>query len=164
MYMKFLCDDNLGKLARYLRMIGYDTFFQIDISDAELLAVMLKQDRIVLTRDHLLVKRIEPERCVLIESDSPEEQLKAVIRNLKLEIKISADDRISYPARFFSRCLECNEICRDVAKEDITDMIFPYIIKSQTVFRQCPACKRIYWQGSHYKDMVKRLLSVLEEI
>jgi len=162
--MKFLCDDNLGKLARYLRMLGYDTFFRIDISDAELLAVMLKQDRIVLTRDHLLVKRIEPDRHVLIESDSPEEQLKAVIRHLGLKIKISTDERISYPPRFFNRCLECNEICRDVAKADIADKIFPYIIKSQAIFKQCPACHRIYWQGSHYKDMVKKLLSVLEEI
>jgi len=162
--MKFLCDDNLGKLAKYLRMIGYDTFFQVDISDAELLAVMLKQDRIVLTRDHLLVKRIEPDRYAFIESDIPEEQLKAVIRHLKLEIKISTDERIDCPPQFFTRCLECNEICRDVVKDEIADKIFPYIMKSQTTFRQCPACRRIYWQGSHYKDMVRKLLAVLQEI
>jgi len=105
--MKFLCDDNLGKLAKYLRMLGLDTFFRSDIRDAELLGVMLKQNRIV---------------------------------------------------------LECNVLCDDVTKDDIIDEVFPYIIKTQDNFKRCPSCRRIYWQGSHYKDMVGKLADVIRNI
>jgi uncharacterized protein with PIN domain len=150
--MKLLCDDNLGKLAKYLRMLGFDTFFKVDISDSELLGVMLRENRIVLTRDHHLIKRIEPGRFVLIETDSPEEQLKHVVESLKLPV-----DRDN----LFSRCLECNEVCVDVAKDEIKDEVFPYIIKTHDSFRRCPSCGRIYWQGSHYKDMMEKLKGVL---
>ena len=153
--MKFLCDDNLGKLAKYLRILGFDTFFKETISDAELLAVMLKQNRIVLTRDHNLIKKIEPGKYTLIETDSPDEQLKAVIRSLNLK----ADEN-----ELFSRCLICNEVCHDVAKEDIADEVFPYTIKTHEHFKKCPACGRVYWQGSHYKDMVEKLRGVIGEI
>ncbi|MCD6163330.1 MAG: Mut7-C RNAse domain-containing protein [candidate division Zixibacteria bacterium] len=151
--MKFLCDDNLGKLARYLRMLGYDTYFEQTIGDAELLSVMLKQGRIVLTRDSNLVERIESERRLLIESDSPEKQLKAVITQLNLQINKD---------KLFTRCLECNKVCSEVAGEDVTDEVFPYIIKTQDSFKRCPKCRRIYWQGSHYKDMIAKLKSVIE--
>jgi uncharacterized protein with PIN domain len=152
--MKFLCDDNLGKLAKYLRILGYDTFFKKTISDAELLAVMLKQNRLVLTRDHNLIKKIEPEKYILVETDSPDEQLRAVIRDLSLKV---------HENELFSRCLVCNEICHDVTKNDIADEVFPYTIKTQKQFKKCPACGRIYWQGSHYKDMVEKLKAVIGE-
>ena len=69
--MKFLCDDNLGKLAKYLRLLGFDAFFKVDIGDAELLGIMLKQNRIVLTRDHRLIKRIEPDKYLLSKTIHP---------------------------------------------------------------------------------------------
>jgi len=150
--MKLLCDDNLGKLAKYLRLLGFDTFFKIDLDDAKLLAAMLKENRIVLTRDHHLLKRIEPDRVLLIESDIPEQQLKYVIDNLHLSL-----DR----AKLFSRCLECNEICEDVSTEQIKEQVFPYILKTQDTFKQCPSCKKIYWRGSHYKDMIEKLRNIM---
>ena len=153
--MRFLCDDNLGKLAKYLRMLGYDTFFRQTISDAEFLAVMLKEGRTALTRDHRLIKRIEPERCLLIETDSPEEQLKAVIN--RFDITAKRDN-------LFSRCLECNVVCIEVKPDDITDEVFPYIIKTQDRFRRCPSCQRVYWQGSHYKGMIEKLKTVIGEL
>ncbi len=153
--MRFLCDDNLGKLARYLRMLGYDTFFKSPLNDAELLAVMLKQDRLALTRDTRLARRIEPEICLLIETDSPEQQLKTVIERFGLEINKSS---------LFTRCLECNVICDEVAGDDIKDEVFPYIIKTHDRFKRCPSCKRIYWQGSHYKDMIEKLKNVIGKI
>ncbi|MCP4581212.1 MAG: hypothetical protein GY839_06310 [candidate division Zixibacteria bacterium] len=161
--MKFLCDDNLGKLAKYLRMLGLDTFFRIDISDAKLLGIMLKQNRIVLTRDNQLIKRIEPERYLLIESDSPEEQLKAVVKRFDLDVSLNIDD-LDRSRMLFSRCLECNDVCDDVDKDEIIDEVFPYIIKTQDSFKRCPSCRRIFWQGSHYKDMVKKLADVVNEI
>ena len=151
--MKFLCDDNLGKLAKYLRMLGFDTFFRVDIEDAELLGVMLKEDRLVLTRDHRLAGRIEPGRHLLIATDLPEEQLKFVIDKLNLEIDKD---------NLFSICLECNAVCQAVDADEIKDKIFPYIIKTQDSFKRCPSCGRIYWQGSHYKDMVQKLKGIVK--
>jgi len=150
--MQFLCDDNLGKLARYLRMLGYDTYFKSALNDAELLAVMLKPNRLVLTRDTQRIKRIEPERYLLIETDSPEQQLKTVVKHFDLQINKSS---------LFTRCLECNVICHEVAGDDIKDEVFPYIIKTHDRFKRCPSCRRIYWQGSHYKDMIEKLENVI---
>jgi uncharacterized protein with PIN domain len=153
--MKLLCDDNLGKLAKYLRILGFDTFFKVDIADAELLGVMLKENRIVITRDHRLIRRIEPGRFLLVESDSPEIQLKQVIDQLRLPL-----DR----SNLFSRCLECNEVCGDVTADEVKNQVFPYIIKTQDTFKRCPSCRKIYWRGSHYKDMVEKLREIMGEV
>ncbi len=150
--MKFLCDDNLGKLAKYLRMLGYDTYFKREISDAELLGVMLKENRIVLTRDQSLIKRIEEDRYLFIESNMPDEQLKQVIVHFNLAFNES---------KLFRRCLECNELCETVSKEQVKDKVFPYILKTQDSFQRCPSCGRIYWQGSHYEAMCEKLREIL---
>lgn len=92
---------------------------------------------------------------MLIETDSPDEQLMAVIRGLNLKVNEN---------ELFSRCLICNEVCHDVAKKDIADEVFPYTIKIHQQFKKCPACGRVYWQGSHYKDMVKKLRAVIGKI
>jgi uncharacterized protein len=146
--MKFICDDNLGKLAKYLRLMGFDTAFVTPISDSQLLALMLKENRLVITRDNRLIDRIEPGRVILIEHDSPEKQLQQVLKTIDLPI-----DR----ELFFSRCLICNEICNDIDLEDVKDKVFPYIVKTKDKFRQCPVCERIFWQGSHYKQMLLNL-------
>jgi uncharacterized protein len=152
--VKLLCDDNLGKLAKYLRILGYDSYFLSTLINAKLLAVMLMENRIVLTRDHHLAARIEAGRVVLIESDLPDQQLRQVIE--KLELKPDPKD-------LFSRCLECNVICNNAVADEIKEKIFPYILKSKKSFKRCPDCGRIYWQGSHYKDMVSHLKEIFGE-
>jgi uncharacterized protein with PIN domain len=150
--MKFLCDDNLGKLAKYLRLLGYDTFYLSTISDGQLLAAMLKENRLVLTRDHRLATRIDESKFVLITDDIPEKQLRQIVDKLKLKPN---------PESIFSRCLICNDICIEIAKDDIKNEVFPYILKSKERFRKCPSCGRIFWQGSHYKNMLEKLQIVL---
>jgi uncharacterized protein with PIN domain len=150
--MKFLCDDNLGKLAKYLRLLGYDTFYFSTMSDGQLLAVMLKENRLALTRDHRLARRIDELKYVLITDDIPEIQLRRVVA--KLELKPD-------PQALFSRCIICNDICIEVAKNDIENEVFPYILKSKEWFRKCPSCGRIFWQGSHHKDMLRKLQIIL---
>jgi uncharacterized protein with PIN domain len=151
--MKFLCDDNLGKLAKYLRLIGFDTAFVTPISNPELISKMLKENRLVITRDKRLADRIEANRVVVVDIDSPEEQLWYVIKILGLQI---------IPENFFSRCLICNEICRETKAEEIREKVFPYILKTKNQFRRCPKCDRIYWQGSHYYRMMDRLRQLFE--
>jgi uncharacterized protein len=153
MGMKFLCDDNLGKLAKYLRLMGFDTAFAAIIGDGELIAKMLKENRFVITRDRRLADRIETGRVAVVDIDSPEKQLRQVVQ--KLDIPIIQE-------QFFSRCLICNEVCRAIKPDDIKDKVFPYILKTKNQFRQCPKCDRIFWQGSHYNRMMVKLSQLLE--
>jgi uncharacterized protein len=152
MVMKFLCDDNLGKLAKYLRLIGFDTAFTATISNGELIAKMLMENRLVITRDKRLADRIEPERVLIVDSDFPDQQLRMAI--VKFNPPIDRE-------RFFSRCLICNEICRQIGADEVKDRVFPYILKTKTQFRQCPCCNRIFWQGSHYNRMMTQLNQLL---
>lgn len=150
--MKFVCDDNLGKLARYLRLMGFDTAFITPISDPELIALMLKEDRLVITRDTRLAERIEPDKVAVIDTDFPDQQLLQIITKFNLPVE---------PDKFFSRCLICNELCHDISRESIKDKVFPYILRTKNQFRQCPKCQRIFWQGSHYNRMLTKLNQLL---
>lgn len=151
--MKFICDDNLGKLARYLRLMGFDTAFVTPISDAGLIALMLKEDRLVITRDLRLAERIESEKVAIVDTDFPDKQLLEVLAKFNPPIERQ---------RFFSRCLICNEPCHEISPDDIKDKVFPYILRTKIQFRQCPRCNRIYWQGSHYHRMFDKLNQLLE--
>lgn len=151
--MRFACDDNLGKLARYLRLMGFDTAFATPISDAELIALMLKENRLVITRDKRLADRIEPERVAIVDADSPDQQLRQVLARFTPPIQ---------SALFFSRCLICNEACSEISPDEIKDKVFPYILRTKSQFRQCPKCNRIFWRGSHYQRMINKLRQLLE--
>jgi len=150
--MKFICDDNLGKLAAYLRMLGFDTWFEDTIDDNILLKTASAQKRLLITRDSKLAGRTHPYGVLLIKDDDPLEQLKKVIAGLSLTID---------SALLFNRCSKCNRICRTVDKDRISDKVFPYILKTQDIIKECPSCKRYYWQGSHYKNILIKLKSTI---
>jgi len=150
--MKFICDDNLGKLARYLRLMGFDTVFITPISDAQLIATALKENRLIITRDRRLAERIESERVAIVDTDFPDKQLLEVLAKFNPPIERQ---------QFFSRCLICNEPCHEISPDDIKDKVFPYILRTKSQFRQCPKCQRIFWQGSHYKRMYDKLNQLL---
>ena len=146
--MKFICDDNLGRLAKYLRILGFDTHFALTIDDERLLRVASSQERFLLTRDHNLLARTHPFGILILEEDDPLVQLRTVIETLSLRID---------PSRLFERCSRCNAPCQTVEKNRISSEVFPFILKTQEVISQCPVCKRFYWKGSHYKALVRKL-------
>jgi hypothetical protein len=146
--MKFICDDNLGKLAKWLRTLGYDTLFSQTISDKELISQALKEDRIILTRDTKLVQLKSVTKYLLIESDKPLEQLKQVKE--KFDLKIDGQ-------YLFSRCLVCNIPLEKIEKESIKEKIPPYVYKTQDNFVYCSRCDKIYWAGTHVQKMTQRL-------
>ena len=150
--MKIICDDNLGKLASYLRMLGFDTHFDENIDDNSLLKTASSEKRVLLTRDRKLTLRTHPYGILLIENDDPLLQLKFVATRLDLKID---------PSDLFNRCSKCNETCEIVDKSEISDEVFPFILKTQDTIKQCPSCKRYYWKGSHYKNILKKLISVI---
>ena len=145
---RFICDDNLGKLARYLRVGGYDTFFEKDIDNSRLIRISLDDRRFILTRDHRLVERRLVRYYFLIEQELWPDQLKAVFRHFGIGFRRSG---------MFSRCLEDNALIVPADKETVRDLIFPFTYEHHSDFRQCPACRRVYWSGTHTEAMVRRL-------
>jgi uncharacterized protein with PIN domain len=152
--VKFLCDDNLGKLASYLRILGFDTHFDEDIDDATLLKIASAEKRLLLSRDTKLSSRTHPYGFLLIEDDAPLRQLNLVVTELDLKID---------PENLFDRCSKCNRVCETVDKDMISEEVFPFILKTQDIIKQCLSCGRYYWKGSHYKEILRKLISAIPE-
>jgi uncharacterized protein with PIN domain len=150
---KFIVDHNVGKLARWLRLMGYDTIFFDGGDDSELVAIAKAEGRVILSRDTQIMKRrlitSGRIRAVLIQSDQPREQIGQVIVTLGLESRF----------RPFTICLECNQPLVERAKDELKELVPPYVFKTQEQFMQCPNCRRIYWRGTHWRAMIKKLES-----
>jgi uncharacterized protein with PIN domain len=144
--MKFVADVMVGKLARWLRVLGIDVVYSNTLEDAEIEGIADAEDRIILTRDVRFAAGQRPGRCLLIESDHYKEQVLQVLGTFHI-------DRFSV----FSRCLECNAPLQDVDKEDVFERVPPYVYLTQDRFARCPACNRVYWHGTHTGEMLKRI-------
>jgi hypothetical protein len=151
MTIKFIADSNVGKLARGLRMMGYDTLFFKDIDDAQLIDLALKEGRVLLTKDTQIVKRrLVSEgkvRVILIQDDDYQSQLRQVIDEMKLDCQ----------SQRFTLCLECNQVLIPRTKEEVKGLVPPYVFRTQTQYMQCPSCLRIYWRGTHWQRMNQEL-------
>ena len=148
---KFIVDINVGKLARWLRMMGYDTLLFDYGDDSRMIVVALREGRVILTRDTQIMKRrvITSGRlqAVLLSGDRPEEQMRQVMDRLHLDGNFSP----------FSLCLECNQPLVERSKQEVTGLVPPYIFKTQDHYVQCPACHRVYWKGTHWQAMTRKL-------
>ena len=142
---KFVLDVHLGKLARYLRMIGFDTKYKNDYNDDEIVDISLKEKRTILTRDRGILKRCEVSHGYWIRNQNPELQLKEVTERFNLKNQI----------REFVRCLECNTGLVKVDKEKIIDRLPMKVKQRQNDFWYCKNCDKIYWQGTHFEKMKK---------
>jgi uncharacterized protein with PIN domain len=151
---RFIVDLNCGKLAKWLRMIGYDTTLFDNRDDKYLIHTALAENRVILTRDTQLMRRrvitIGELKAVFIRNDNPLQQIQQVIDELGL-------DSVFKP---FSLCLECNRPLVKASKEDIKDRVPPYVYQTQTQYVECPHCRRIYWQGTHWQAMLKKLQDI----
>ncbi|SMO76972.1 hypothetical protein SAMN06265218_11286 [Fodinibius sediminis] len=148
---RFLADVNLGKLAWYLRMAGFDTAYRNNAEDRELLEQMEEEKRILLTRDRKLLMHNAVEHGYLPRSDDPVEQLQEVFGRFHLL-------RETAP---FTRCPHCNGRLRQVAKEDIIDRLEPLTKRHYQTFSQCPDCGQVYWSGSHLRRLDPRIRELL---
>lgn len=148
---RFLLDIHLGRLAAYLRMLGFDTLYRNDYHDEELAAIADREARILLTRDVGLLKRNLVKYGYWVRATDPEKQLVEVLGRYgpsELEGR-------------FQRCLRCNEPLVEIAKDEIIDRLQPKTIEHYSQFSICPACQRIFWKGSHYQKM-ERLIARLQ--
>lgn len=148
---RFIADVNVGRLARRLRMLGYDTVFINGLDDNELVRFALKEERILLTKDTGILRRrivfIGEVKAILIESDRVAEQLKQVVQSLELGPDFDS----------FSLCMECNEPLLNRSKEEVRDLVPPYVFKTKDSYMQCPTCQRIYWRGTHWDRMTREV-------
>jgi hypothetical protein len=148
---KFIADINVGKLAKWLRLIGYDTLLFDHSDDNRLVYIAVKENRILLTRDTQIMKRriitAGELKALLIQNDNPVLQIHQVIQAFLLNPYFNP----------FSLCLECNEPLVNRNKQEIENRVPPYIFQSQNQFDECPVCHRIYWQGTHWQAMLNKL-------
>lgn len=149
---KFFADAMLGRLATWMRAMGYDTLYVDGIADADLVERAASDGRIILTRDHLLVERRGArDRSVIIESDHVREQIAEVAER--------------FPPRrslFLSRCLRCNAPLAPIAKESVRERVPEYVYDTQESFSICHSCKRLYWGGTHRDAMKKEFRALYD--
>ena len=146
-----MVDTNVGKLVRWLRMMGYDSRFFDGNDDWQMIITALNEGRVILTRDTGIMKRgvVASGRlkAVLIDSQQPEEQLRQVLKTLNL-------DCLFHP---FTICLECNQALEERTKEQVRERVPHHVFQTQSQYQECPACQRIYWRGSHWQVMTRSL-------
>jgi hypothetical protein len=140
----------VGTLAKWLRILGYDTCFDADMDDHQLVRLARAEGRVLLTRDRELAQR-PGFKSVLLISEDLESQVSQVIAELHLE-----------PDRAFSRCPVCNEPLTEVDREVARERVPAYVARTHESFSTCPACQRIYWRGTHWQQMDGQLARILE--
>lgn len=151
MEISFVVDCNAGKLARWLRMMGYDTLFFRDIDDGHLVELALREGRVLVTRDTQIARRRVAVsgrlRVVLTRDDDPKRQLRHVMEELNLD----------WRGTEFTRCLECNRPLLPRGREEVKGLVPPYVFRTQAQYVQCPSCGRVYWHGTHWQRMKQAL-------
>lgn len=147
---RFVADAHLGGLAHMLRMLGFDTLYDNHFSDDEITAICEHDGRIVLTRDRELLKRRAVTHGCYVHALKPEAQLREIVGRLDL----------ARGARPFTRCLHCNAPLRPVDKASVLDRLPPRVREHYTRFSTCDACGRVFWEGSHWRNM-RRVLDGL---
>jgi uncharacterized protein with PIN domain len=143
--VKFITDLNLGKLSKWLRILGYDTVYYTGNVDRSFLRMAQKEGRVALTRKRDLAQRQFSGELVVIHNDRVENQLNEIIDKRSL---------VPEPDQLFTICLKCNEKLRAVSREEVSGMVPDYIFRRHTRFHLCPRCSGIFWPGTHKEKVV----------
>jgi len=141
--MRFLLTKELGRLVKWLRILGYDTEYFTQGNHSSLLIQALRDERIILTRNQHLPKHTGL-RIILVQSQEMKEQLSEVLKTLNMRPNKDI---------MFSRCIICNEPLVPIEKEKIMQQVPEYVFKTQDKFITCPSCSRVYWQGTHWGNV-----------
>ena len=146
--IRFVLDGHLGKLARHLRLAGFDSLWRNDFQDEEIVALSVAQKRVILTRDKGMLMRRLVERGHFVRETESAAQLREVVREFQLEGRLKP----------FTRCRECNVELRSVAGEAVAGRL-PEGVRAQfDRYTECPQCRRVYWEGTHY-ERLRRMLA-----
>lgn len=149
--MKFIVTPELGRLAKWLRIVGFDAIYFTQSNFSSLLIQALRDNRIILTRNLYSINKARGVKLVQIKSDQVSQQLKQVLKELNLK----PDSE-----RMFSRCTICNAELNEIDKQQVKDRVPEYVFNTQDKFYTCVSCRRIYWSGTHWGNVSK----ILKEI
>ena len=145
--MKFIVTNELGRLAKWLRIMGFDTAYYRGDERRELVITSLREARIILTRGSRM-PTYSGTRTLHIKSDFIEEQVEQIVT----ELGIRPEEK-----KFFTICVICNNPLAKVAKDAVKDKVPPYVYETQDEFMRCSICNRIYWQGTHWDRILERV-------
>lgn len=146
--MKLIVDNMLGRSAKYLRMLGYDTIYPAPEDDAELIKLANTENRIIITRSQQLYRlQYDKTQVVLISSNNFTDNFRRIIDKLNLRLE---------EAQLFSRCLECNTPVESVDKSSVKEQLPQKVKEHFNNFTRCPYCGKIYWKGGHTRRMIQR--------
>lgn len=149
--MKFVADCMLGKLAKWMKILGLDTAYFSKIEDDDLLSLARRESRILLTRDNLLAERAKDASVLFIESEKWDEQIRQVLSAFDLGESVEP----------YSRCLECNVKLKPLPKNRARNLVTPFIFANAQTFSLCPQCGRVFWKGTHQNDMEDKITKIL---
>jgi uncharacterized protein with PIN domain len=145
--IKFIVTQELGKLAKWLRILGYDCIYYEKKDAAGLIIQALRDGRVLLTRSAAFTK-YKGIRALVVEHDHVEEQVEQAVRELGLGVD---------EGEIFKRCVECNALLRDLSGDQVRGKVPDYVFRTQERFKICPSCDKIFWKGTHW-DMVGKWL------
>lgn len=152
-HARFAADGHLGRLAAYLRMLGFDTWYERYADDAQLAAVSSSEQRLLLTRDVGLLKRREVTQGYCVRAHKPHDQLREVSQRFALQSQLSP----------FRRCMDCNGTLVTVPKQEVNDLLPPHTRETKDEFSRCLDCSNIYWRGTHYARMTGWIRDLLKQ-
>ena len=147
---RFIADAMLGKLARWLRLLGFDCAYDSEIADEDLVRRGIAEERIILSRDRALPEEWWTPRIYLIHEESLRHQLRELIRRFDLAASV----------RLLSRCSECNRVLEPVAEADVRERVPARVLATHDAFSECRECRRVYWEGSH-TERIRRVVDDL---
>ncbi|MFO7892070.1 MAG: Mut7-C RNAse domain-containing protein [bacterium] len=150
---KFILDVQLGKLAKNLRILGFDTLYKNNYKNKQIIKISRQEHRIILTRNKALLKNKTVTHGYWIRNTYPELQLREIIKRFDLKTQIKP----------FTRCLMCNGKIVTVKKNEIDEYLLPKTKKNFNEFFQCSKCKKIYWKGSHFKKMKNKINLIINQ-
>jgi len=147
--MKFLCDQMLGTLAKWLRLFGFDTFYaNAEMDDDELLEMAEKENRVLITRDKELIIRAKKKNIQIVEmiSIDLDEQLSVILKNVDVDEKA-----------VLSRCSLCDTILNEIKRDEVKNKVPEKVFRNNDRFWFCSKCDKIYWRGSHYDKIQSKI-------
>ena len=149
--MRFIVDCMLGKLAKWLKILGFDALFFSKIEDDELLTIARKEGRILLTKDTGLIQQAKDVETLFLESEEWQDQVQQVLEHFNLREKVNPH----------TRCIDCNMVLKNLPKKNAKNLVSAFVFDKADSFALCPNCGRVFWRGTHFKDMEAKIQEIL---
>jgi uncharacterized protein len=153
--MRFVCDSTVGKLARFLRMAGFDTAYVKEDNPARVLAISREENRLIVSRNSKYTELQLASNFYHLTVDKPLDQFRKLVADSEMPL----DER-----QFLTRCLQCNELLEKIATEKASERLYDFVARTQPDIFVCPHCDKLYWHATHACAMIARLLAIKSEL